>query len=66
MNPCQNPYHKTQFAQKNPPLITGLFPRLFCKKSSKNAGNPFLALFEWRITDVTNLLLYGGIYSHLM
>ena len=27
--------------QKNPPLITGLFPRLFCKKSSKNAANHF-------------------------
>ena len=41
MNPYKNPYHKTQFAQKNPLLITGLFPRLFCKKSCKNAGIHF-------------------------
>ena len=44
----------------------GFISTTVLQKEQQECSKPFLALFEWQITDVTNLLLYGGIYSHLM
>ena len=60
------PLPQNAFCTENSTADNRFISTTVLQKKQQECSKPFLALFEWQITDETNLLLYGGIYSHLM